>query len=236
MASLPPIGSIDRKSDIPVLITNRLSPHAIRARMALFVSGVTVELREVDLPARYIIESPKSMQAAGKITPVPQFILPDNSRINDSLSIMRWALGQADPKDWSGSDFALSRQQSEWMQRHEQEFILPVCHYRNPENYGIPDGLSYRRLGIGFLEKLNAQLEGKAYIFGDKMMMVDAAMLPFIRIFAQVDTQWWYAAPNLEHVRNWLSNMIKTVEFKEVMDTMKPWRHGFARALYGNQE
>jgi hypothetical protein len=70
-------------------------PYAIRARLAIKVSGVRVALREVvlrDKPAALLLASPKAT--------VPVLQLPDGQVLEQSLDIMRWALEQHDPQGW----------------------------------------------------------------------------------------------------------------------------------------
>ncbi|WP_227870722.1 glutathione S-transferase N-terminal domain-containing protein [Orrella marina] len=80
---------------LPILYSFRRCPYAIRARMALYASGVPFETVEVSLrnkPARLIELSPKAT--------VPVLVLPGDKVIDESLDIMRWALGQSDPQNW----------------------------------------------------------------------------------------------------------------------------------------
>src|ERR1700712_1761465 len=82
-------------SGLPVLYSFRRCPYAIRARLAIKVSGVRVALREVvlrDKPAALLL-------ASGKAT-VPVLQLPDGRVLEQSLEIMRWALEQHDPQGW----------------------------------------------------------------------------------------------------------------------------------------
>src|SRR5690349_21437549 len=77
----------------PVLYSFRRCPYAMRARMALAVSGTPHEIREVKLrekPAAMLVASPKGT--------VPVLVLADGRVIDESLDIMRWALAQNDPE------------------------------------------------------------------------------------------------------------------------------------------
>jgi glutathione S-transferase len=79
----------------PILYSFRRCPYAIRARLALYVSGTRCELREVvlrDKPQALLEVSPKGT--------VPVLQLPDNTVLDESLDIMLWALEQNDPEGW----------------------------------------------------------------------------------------------------------------------------------------
>ena len=79
----------------PVLYSFRRCPYAMRARMALHISGVEKEHREVvlrDKPAAMLEASPKGT--------VPVLVTDDGTVLEESLDIMRWALGKNDPEGW----------------------------------------------------------------------------------------------------------------------------------------
>ena len=84
---------------LPVLYSFRRCPYAIRARLALHVSGAPYELREIllrDKPASMLAISPKGS--------VPVLALPDGQVIDESWDIMQWALQQRDPENWLGQN------------------------------------------------------------------------------------------------------------------------------------
>jgi len=72
---------------LPILYSYRRCPYAMRARMALKIAGVEVEIREISLrdkPAHMLQVSPKGT--------VPVLVLQDGQVIDQSLEIMQWAL------------------------------------------------------------------------------------------------------------------------------------------------
>ena len=81
----------------PILYTFRRCPYAIRARLAINVSGVEVEMREVDLRNK-----PQLMLDCSPKGTVPVLQLADGAVIDESLDIMRWALAFNDPQAWMG--------------------------------------------------------------------------------------------------------------------------------------
>ncbi len=58
-----------------------------------------LELREVKLAAK-----PPALIAASPKGTVPVLVLADGTVIDESLDIMRWALGQNDPEGWLAGD------------------------------------------------------------------------------------------------------------------------------------
>ena len=90
-------------SGLPILYSFRRCPYAMRARMALWISGTACELREVKLANK-----PEEMLTASPKGTVPVLVLPDGIVVDESLAIMRWALRCNDPENWlSGDDTAL---------------------------------------------------------------------------------------------------------------------------------
>lgn len=80
-------------ADLPILYSFRRCPYAMRARLALAVSGLCCILREVALskkPLQFIAASPKAT--------VPVLVLPGGKVLEESIDIMRWALGRSDPE------------------------------------------------------------------------------------------------------------------------------------------
>ena len=78
---------------LPILYSFRRCPYAMRARMALIVSELAYEHREILLR-----DKPASMLAASPKANVPVLVLADGRVIDESLDIMRWALEQTDPE------------------------------------------------------------------------------------------------------------------------------------------
>ncbi len=77
-----------------LLYSFRRCPYAMRARLALRYSGVSMRIVEVSLKAK-----PAEMLALSPKGTVPVLVV-DGVVIDESLEIMRWALAQHDPDDW----------------------------------------------------------------------------------------------------------------------------------------
>ncbi|MBV1874918.1 MAG: glutathione S-transferase N-terminal domain-containing protein, partial [Gammaproteobacteria bacterium] len=72
----------------PILYSLHNCPYALRARLAVLLSGVPVNLRAIVLknkPAEMVSASPKAE--------VPVLILGNGQVIDQSLDIMLWVLG-----------------------------------------------------------------------------------------------------------------------------------------------
>src|SRR3546814_10561931 len=80
---------------LPILSFFRRCPYAMRARLAIAVSGRNCERREVVLKAK-----PQALLDASPKATVPVLVETDGHVIDQSLDIMLWALRANDPHNW----------------------------------------------------------------------------------------------------------------------------------------
>lgn len=215
---LPPHAQVD-----PVLYSFRRCPFAMRARLALVVSGVTCVWREVKLSAK-----PAAMLAASPKGTVPVLVLPDGTVIDESLDIMRWALLQHDPEGW------LERDDPEWVARNDGAFKHDLDRYKYPERHGS-DALAHRQKGLDFLRAIDERLASAGQLCGSARGLADAAILPFVRQFAAVDREW-FAAQSLPHLQVWLAGHLEAALFQKIMLRSAPWAPGDPPRLLAQPE
>ena len=197
----------------PVLYSFRRCPYAMRARLAIAVSGTGCELREVKLSSK-----PGAMLAASPKGTVPVLVLPGGKVIDESMDIMRWALAKRDPECWlEGDDPVL-------INRNDGPFKHDLDRYKYPERHGV-DPLKHRLLGVEFLRELDGKLERTSQLCGPVRSMADAAIMPFARQFAAVDQKWFRDQP-LPRLKVWLANHISSEIFKLIMLRVAPWSPG----------
>jgi glutathione S-transferase len=197
-------------ADYPVLYSFRRCPYAMRARLALAVSGMACALREVKLAAK-----PAAMLEASPKGTVPVLVLPDGMVIDESLDIMRWALRQNDPETW------LVRDAPDLIAMNDGPFKQQLDRYKYPERYGV-DGAAHREQGLAILQSLEVRLAGTAQLCGEKPGLADAAIMPFVRQFAAVDRQWFNDQP-LPRLKLWLQGHVLCDLFALVMERHAPW-------------
>ena len=204
----------------PILYSFRRCPYAMRARLALAVSGQTCALREVILrnkPPEMISISPKGT--------VPVILLTNGQVIEESLEIMHWALNRNDPEEWLSPLSEKSKEINALIAENDGPFKDNLDRYKYSTRYGISAPLHYRDQGEKFLEKLNTRLMEAPYLCGNNFSFVDAAILPFIRQFANNDRQW-FDALNLPGVQNWLQSILDSDRFLNVMIKYPVWQTG----------
>lgn len=197
----------------PILYSFRRCPYAMRARLAITVSGTGCELREVKLsrkPDLMLVASPKGT--------VPVLVLPDGEIIDESLDIMRWALAQRDPEGWLEGD------DPDLIERNDGPFKHDLDRYKYPERYGV-DPLKHRAMGVEFLQELESRLSRTSQLCGPARSMTDAAIMPFVRQFAAVDQEWFSDQP-LHCLKVWLADHISSELFSVIMLRVTPWAPG----------
>jgi glutathione S-transferase len=192
-----------------VLYSFRRCPYAIRARLALAVSGIRYELREVRLSNK----SSEMLAISPKGT-VPVFQMADGTVLEESLTIMRWALARRDPQDWlARDDPALIATNDGMFKHHLDRYKYPGRHGSDPANH--------RDLGLAYLQDLEARLEAGGQICGTKSGLTDAAIMPFVRQFAAIDREWFDCLP-LPRLKTWLAGHLASNLFEGVMQRTAP--------------
>lgn len=195
-------------SSLPLLYSFRRCPYAIRARLAIAISGVDVEIREVDLKAK-----PERMLQLSQKGTVPVLVLPDGSVIEESLDIMLWALRH---RDSHGMLESYSSAVRALIEHNDGEFKSALDRYKYPERYPEFSMPHYRAQGEIFLADLDSRLDRGKYFFGDDAGVADFALMPFVRQFAQVDREWFDARP-YGHLQKWLREHEASDVFAGVM-------------------
>ncbi len=196
--------------NVPLLYTYRRCPYAMRARMALLVSGTAFDVFEVvlrDKPAQLLALSPKGT--------VPVLTLPDGSVLEQSWDIMRWALAPQDPHGWWSR--AHSAENRHVLAVNDGVFKHHLDRYKYPERFGDPDRIFHREQALQvLLLPLEARLHLQPYLGGDAPCATDIAVFPFVRQFAAVEPDW-LLQQGLKATHTWLSLWLASPLFEACM-------------------
>lgn len=201
----------------PVLYSFRRCPYAIRARMALVISGIHCELREVKLQNK-----PEQMIAVSRKGTVPVLVLEDQQVIDESLDVMRWALSQSDPDNWLSGDTTEGRN---FIQRNDDDFKPRLDQYKYHVRFPEHPQEYYRIEAEKFLQDLNLQLNDTVGegLLGEGISITDVAIFPFIRQFSRVDSDWFNRSPYPD-LKKWLSDIENGELFRSVMKKYSVWK------------
>jgi len=202
---------------LPVLYSFRRCPFAMRARLALDVSETAVEHREILLR-----DKPQAMLDASPKGTVPVLVLPDGTVLEESLDVMRWALGRRDPERWLAPPDA---EMSALIEACDGPFKHHLDRYKYAARYEDADAGAHRSAALDYLQTLDTRLRASPQLFGTDMSMADAAIFPFVRQFANTDRDW-FDALDLAGLQAWLEQHLASARFARIMTKYPLWVSG----------
>ena len=206
------------KNNLPILYSFRRCPYAMRARMAIHISGQKCELREVllrDKPTSMLEYSPKGT--------VPVLILQNGNVIDESLDVIDWALNLNDPDDWQRSKD--TKKTKELISINDGEFKYHLDRYKYSKRYDNEDPEFHRKKCLKFIESVNNELNNSKYIFDDNISYADIVLLPFIRQFRIADMEWFDSLP-YDNLKEWLSSFLNSPLLNSIMKKYDLWKEG----------
>lgn len=195
----------------PLLFSFRRCPFAIRARLAISVSGVEVETQEVSLRAK-----PREMLECSPKGTVPVLKFSDGRVLEQSLDIMRWALAQNDPQHWLDNDAAINSEMQSLIQRNDDWFKPKLDLYKYAVRYPQHPESHYREQAEPFLAELDERLKNDGHLLVERYTLADMAIFPFIRQFSNVNPDWFYAS-RYQFLIRWLDELLQSELFLGVM-------------------
>ncbi|MDB2675807.1 glutathione S-transferase N-terminal domain-containing protein [Amylibacter sp.] len=192
---------------IPILYSFRRCPYAMRARLAISLSGIKVELREVVLR-----EKPRQMLELSPKGTVPVLVCDDDQVIDESFDIMIWALG---------NDF-FKIDECELVKHCDENFKPWLDRYKYPNKYNDNTQEFVLENAMNFLELLEKKLEKNIFLFGSNRGFADIGIAPFIRQFAHVDIEW-FVSLKYPKLINWYKEFVDWHVFKSIMEKNPKW-------------
>ena len=205
------------KNKYPILYSFRRCPYAMRARLALQTSGISVEIREIKLqnkPEDFLQSSPKGT--------VPVLILNSREILDESLDIIRWALKISDPKNWMAEGQLNQIEINKILTTLEHDFKQNLDKYKYPNRYTNVNKNLYRDKNLKFLNDLNDLLKKNKALNCSHLSIIDYAIFPFIRQFRNVD-EHWFDSLDLAFLKKWLYQIIDSKQFSSIMKKYKLW-------------
>ncbi|MEP1519410.1 glutathione S-transferase [Ascidiaceihabitans sp.] len=200
------------QTDIPIFYSFRRCPYAIRARLALAVARVQVDLREVvlrDKPDAFLQTSPSGT------VPCLQHV---EGVIDESLDVMIWALQRHDPQGW----LDMPAEGWDWIARCDGAFKTALDRTKYATRYPDADPQAERAKAMAFLQDLDQQING--WVFAHPTI-ADYAILPFVRQFAFIDKAQ-FDRETIPQVQAWLAGFLGTQAFADVMGKYPQWIAG----------
>ena len=185
----------------------------------------------------------------------PAHELAQTSVIEESLEVMMWALGQSDPDNLlqkkvpgevpGKGDYAVEDKEAEakddqstlaemqtFITQYDNEFKPCLERYRCAKRYHEDNLIECRQACEVYIQALEQRLNHNPFFMSVTESLVDIALLPFIRQFAQVERQWYLQSP-YPKLRIWLNNYLQSRMFSKVMAKHPLWLETGENVIFG---
>ena len=201
----------------PTLYSFRRCPYAMRARLALRLCKIECIIREISLKAK----NTEFLRVSPKAT-VPVLVLPNGEVLEESLDIIYWSLEQNDPSKLKVNN-QLGRKTSKLIELFDTEFKFHLDRYKYSSRYNIQNSQVHRDKAREILVQINTMLEGKNYMGGKNISLLDISILPFVRQFRIADMKWFDNNLGLDNVNKWLNIFLNSDLLASIMKRYKVW-------------
>ena len=199
---------------LPVLYSFRRCPYAMRARMAIILSSVECELREILLknkPEEMLSLSPKGT------VPVLAF---DNTVLDESRDVINWAFAKDSSKflNYSSSEAKLSNY---FIEMFDSKFKYHLDRYKYATRYNKTSE-NHQGECLKILLELNESIDADPWIFGVTVSLLDISILPFIRQ-CKIANPHWFLEQDFQKVINLLGYFESSTLFHIAMKKFDEW-------------
>ena len=186
----------------------------MRARMALSYSKVSYEHREILLRER-----PKILYELSSKGTVPVLQLMNGTVIDESVDIMKWSLRQNNLKGWYKDDISL---QDKMILMNDNQFKYWLDRYKYHIRYKEFSFEEYQNKIKKYFDYYNQILKNNLFLMGEKINLVDIAIMPFVRQGAHVDLNWF--VKTFPALQTWLANLKDYPLFLSTMTKYEVWK------------
>lgn len=205
---------------LPILYSLARCPYAMRARFALIAAQKYVIIRNVKMHAL-----PEHLRQVSPKATVPVLITANNCIIDESWSIMLWALEQNDPLGLLTKDSVKRETHIQQVTRFDNEFIEILDRYKVASRYHHDDKLMLQSDCWSFLHAFSTPLKQHKFLVSDQMSIVDLAVMPFIRQLSQVDKLYFKTHASFE-LQQWLMTLINHPIYVYALKPYPQWFSG----------
>jgi len=202
--------------DYPILYSFVRCPYAMRARMALKLTEIKCEIREVRLnnkPKHMIDMSPKGT--------VPVLVL-ENNIIDESNEIIDWALSFNNVFD-GNLDEDQKDLTSRLIKLFDSKFKYNLDRYKYATRYENIDAEKHKMECLKILINLENLISKDEWFLGKSINKLDISILPFIRQFRIADTDWFDKQNQITGIQRILTNFLDSKLFKDIMFKYDVW-------------
>ena len=203
-----------------ILYSFRRCPYAIRARWAILICKIKVEIREIDLknkPLDFLIKS--------KTKTVPILIKKNSEVIEESLEIMLWAISESKEKNIKNIYFPDDKKEDilKIINQNDNEFKYHLDRFKYASRYQKNNEEFHFTKANELIKKWNVLLVENKYFFGANPTIADWSIWPFVRQFkiaCESQKRTSYFEPQ---IRAWLDYFENNRKFKSLMYKYELW-------------
>ena len=190
----------------------------MRARMAIFLNGISCELREVKLSNK-----PKEMLEISPKGTVPVLQLTDGKILEESLDIIFWAY-KKNINSQIYKDYLINKKNiDELINIFDNSFKYNLDRYKYPNRFEGVDNLSHRDKCLDILKLVSQTLLNKNYIFSESLGIGDICIFPFIRQFRIANMEWFDEQIEIKNMITWFNKINSSDLFNKIMLKYDPW-------------
>ena len=205
-----------------ILYSFRRCPFAIRARWAIKMCELEVEIREIDLKNK-----PSELIKNSVSKTVPLLILNNGKVIDESLDIIIWALKNS-PKNYIEKYFNKSYREIilETIHENDQIFKYHLDRFKYDSRFNPNNKEFHFKNGQKFLKKLNTSLSQSnknRWLIGDQESIADWCIWPFVRQFKIACDSKKILDYFEEPLKSWFDYFSRHENFKFVMHKYSIW-------------
>ena len=202
--------------EYPILYSFIRCPYAMRARMALKLTNIKCEIREVRLnnkPKQMIDKSPKGT--------VPVLVL-EKEVIDESNDIIEWALSSNNIFDGNIDHYQIDLTNN-LIDVFDYKFKYNLDRYKYATRYENINKDKHKKECLEILINLENLISNEEWFLGSKINKLDISILPFIRQFRIADIEWFDKQNKIKGIQKILFNFLDSNLFKEVMYKYDVW-------------
>ena len=202
--------------DYPILYSFVRCPYAMRARMALKLTKIKCEIREVRLNNK-----PKHMMDMSPKGTVPVLVL-ENNVIDESNEIIDWALSFNNVFD-GNLDEDQKELTSRLIELFDSKFKYNLDRYKYATRYENIDINKHKMECLKILINLEDLISKDEWFLGKRINKLDISILPFIRQFRIADTDWFDKQNQITGIQQILDNFLNSKLYKDIMFKYDVW-------------
>ena len=199
---------------LPVLYSFRRCPYAMRARMAIILSSIECELREILLKNK-----PEEMLSLSPKGTVPVLVF-DNTVLDESMDVINWALAK-DPSKFHKYSSSESKLSNYFVELFDSKFKYHLDRYKYASRYERTSD-DHQGECLKILMELDESIEVDPWIFGPTISLLDISILPFIRQ-CKIANPHWFLEQDFKQVLNLLDYFESSALFHVAMKKFDEW-------------